>query len=50
LKAKHTYAGSTDDLDWLARRLAGFSFDFVVREPESLRIALRKLAEKLVGK
>jgi predicted DNA-binding transcriptional regulator YafY len=41
--------GSTDDLDWLARRLAGFSFDFVVREPEALRVALRELGEKLAG-
>jgi predicted DNA-binding transcriptional regulator YafY len=42
--------GSTDDLDWLARRLAGFSFDFVVHEPDALQIALRKLGERLAGK
>ena len=39
--------GSTDDLDWLARQLARFSFDFVVREPEDLHVALRNLAAKL---
>ncbi|PKO16574.1 MAG: transcriptional regulator [Chloroflexi bacterium HGW-Chloroflexi-10] len=41
--------GSTDDLEWLARQLARFSFDFVVREPEGLRVALRNLAEKLIS-
>jgi predicted DNA-binding transcriptional regulator YafY len=41
--------GSTDDLEWLARQLARFSFDFVVLEPEGLRIALRHLAEKLIS-
>lgn len=41
--------GSTDDLNWLARQLAKFSFDFVVREPEDLRVALRNLAEKLAS-
>ena len=30
--------GSTDDLDWLARQLAKFSFDFAVREPDDLRV------------
>jgi len=42
--------GSTDDLDWLARQLAKFSFDFSVREPEDLRIALHHLAEKLAAR
>ncbi len=41
--------GSTDDLDWLARQLAKFSFDFSVREPEDLRVALHHLAEKLAA-
>jgi predicted DNA-binding transcriptional regulator YafY len=39
--------GSTDDLDWLARQLAKLSFDFVVREPDDLRVALHNLAAKL---
>lgn len=39
--------GSTDDLDWLARQLAKFSFDFAVREPDDLRVALHHLAENL---
>ncbi|MBK8428714.1 MAG: hypothetical protein IPL27_23420 [Lewinellaceae bacterium] len=41
--------GSTDDLDWLARQLSKFSFDFSVREPEDLRIALHHLAKKLAA-
>jgi predicted DNA-binding transcriptional regulator YafY len=41
--------GTTDDLDWLARQLAKFSFDFVVREPEDLRAALHRLAAKLMA-
>jgi predicted DNA-binding transcriptional regulator YafY len=40
--------GTTDDLDWLARQLASYSFDFVVREPDALRDSLRRRAEELV--
>jgi predicted DNA-binding transcriptional regulator YafY len=40
--------GSTDDLDWLARVLAKFSFDFVVYQPQELYEALRKRAETLL--
>jgi predicted DNA-binding transcriptional regulator YafY len=39
--------GSVEDLDWLARQLSVFSFDFVVREPEELKIELQKNAIKL---
>ncbi len=41
-------SGSADDLNWLARQLAQFCFDFVVLEPEQLRDALRQRAEELV--
>jgi predicted DNA-binding transcriptional regulator YafY len=40
--------GSTDDLDWLARMLARFSFDFTVVAPDELRAALRSRAESLL--
>ncbi len=40
--------GSTDDLDWLARQLARFSFDFTVVAPDELRDALRDRAESLL--
>jgi predicted DNA-binding transcriptional regulator YafY len=40
--------GSIDNVDWLARQLARLSFDFVVREPEELRDALRKRAGELM--
>jgi predicted DNA-binding transcriptional regulator YafY len=39
--------GSVEDLDWLARQIAIFSFDFVVREPEELKEELRKHSVKL---
>lgn len=39
--------GSVDDMDWLARQLARFSFNFVVLEPEELRVALHKRAAVL---
>ncbi len=39
--------GTADDLDGLAREMARWSFDFVVRQPEGLREALRKRAEHL---
>jgi len=41
--------GGADDLEWVARQLAAFSFDFVVIEPEALRSHLRDLAEKLLS-
>jgi predicted DNA-binding transcriptional regulator YafY len=41
--------GSTDDLDWVARELASFSFPFVVRAPDALRAALRRRAAELAG-
>jgi predicted DNA-binding transcriptional regulator YafY len=39
--------GSVEDLDWLARQISIFSFDFVVREPIELKIEIRKHAAKL---
>jgi predicted DNA-binding transcriptional regulator YafY len=39
--------GSVEDLDWLARQISIFSFDFVVREPEELKFELEKHAAKL---
>jgi predicted DNA-binding transcriptional regulator YafY len=41
--------GSTDDLEWLARVLARFSFDFIVYKPKELHVALRKRAEALLA-
>ena len=41
--------GSVEDLDWLARQLSIFSFDFVVREPEQLRSALQQQSTKLAN-
>jgi predicted DNA-binding transcriptional regulator YafY len=40
--------GSVEDLDWLARQISVFSFDFVVREPADLRAELEKHAAKLI--
>ena len=40
--------GTTDDLNWLARMLARFSFDFAIRQPDELRAALRRRAETLL--
>ncbi len=40
--------GSVEDLDWLAHRLAGFSFDFTVIAPDELNDAIRKCAESLL--
>ncbi len=34
--------GSVEDLDWLARQISIFSFDFVIREPDELRLELEK--------
>ena len=39
--------GSVEDLDWLARQISIFSFEFVVREPEELKQELRKHSLKL---
>ena len=39
--------GSVEDLDWLARQISIFSFDFVVREPMELKEELRKHSVKL---
>jgi predicted DNA-binding transcriptional regulator YafY len=41
--------GSVEDLDWLARQISIFSFDFVVREPAKLRAELKKHSEKLAS-
>jgi len=40
--------GSTDDLAWLARLLAHFSFGFTIHHPIELRAALRVHAEALL--
>src|SRR5215211_7779005 len=40
--------GSVEDLNWLARQISIFSFDFVVREPTELKAELTKHAGKLV--
>ena len=39
--------GSVEDLDWLARQISIFSFDFVVREPKELKSELKKHSVKL---
>jgi len=39
--------GSVEGLDWLARQISIFSFDFVVREPSALREELRKHSARL---
>ena len=39
--------GSVEDLDWLARQISIFSFDFVIREPAELRAELKKHSAKL---
>ncbi len=41
--------GSVEDLDWLARQISIFSFDFVVCEPAELKTELRKHAMKLTN-
>ena len=42
-------SGSVEDLNWLARQLSVFSFDFVVYEPEELKAALKKHSTKLAN-
>jgi predicted DNA-binding transcriptional regulator YafY len=39
--------GSVEDLDWLARQISIFSFDFVVIEPEGLKEEIKKHSIKL---
>ncbi len=39
--------GSVEDLDWLARQVSVFSFDFVVHEPDELKVELQKHSAKL---
>jgi predicted DNA-binding transcriptional regulator YafY len=39
--------GSVEDLEWLARQLSRFSFDFIVREPDQLRAALQRRSMQL---
>ena len=41
--------GSVEDLDWLARQISIFSFDFVVLEPEELKTEIKKHSEKLAN-
>jgi predicted DNA-binding transcriptional regulator YafY len=41
--------GSVEDLDWLARQISIFSFDFVVREPVELKEEIRKHSMKLAS-
>jgi len=39
--------GSVEDLDWLARQISIFSFDFIVHEPQELKVELQKHSHKL---
>jgi predicted DNA-binding transcriptional regulator YafY len=41
--------GSVDELDWLARQISIFSFDFIVREPEELKEELEKHSARLAN-
>jgi predicted DNA-binding transcriptional regulator YafY len=41
--------GSVEDLDWLARQVSIFSFDFVIREPAELRAELKEHSAKLAN-
>jgi predicted DNA-binding transcriptional regulator YafY len=41
--------GSVEELDWLARQISIFSFDFVVREPAELKDELKKHSVRLAG-
>lgn len=40
--------GSVEDLDWLARQISIFSFDFVIHEPAELKAELEKHSAKLM--
>jgi predicted DNA-binding transcriptional regulator YafY len=39
----------SDDLEWIARRLAGLGMDFSIVGPEELRQAVRREAARLAG-
>jgi predicted DNA-binding transcriptional regulator YafY len=41
--------GSVEDLDWLARQISIFPFDFVVIEPVELKDELKKHSVKLAN-
>lgn len=41
--------GTTDSPQWLAGILAGLECDFIVHEPPELRVAIRRLATRLVN-
>lgn len=41
--------GSVEDLDWLARQISIFSFDFIVIEPEELKDEITKHSIKLAN-
>lgn len=41
--------GSVEDLDWLARQISIFSFDFIVRAPDELKSELKKHSAKLAN-
>jgi predicted DNA-binding transcriptional regulator YafY len=41
--------GSVEDLDWLARQISIFSFDFLVHEPYELKEELRKHSVRLAS-
>ncbi|HEY7885549.1 MAG TPA: YafY family protein, partial [Cellvibrionaceae bacterium] len=38
----------TDSLDWLASRLCGLYFDFIIHEPNALRLAVKNRAKQLL--
>mgnify|MGYP000947067472 FL=1 len=42
-----TLRGSVDDLAWLARQIALFSFEFVIQSPKELKKEVKKVSEKL---
>jgi predicted DNA-binding transcriptional regulator YafY len=41
--------GSVEDVDWLARQISIFSFDFIVHTPEELKTELKKHSLKLAN-
>lgn len=43
-----TLRGYTDSPDWFARLLVGLGCDFVVQQPPELRVAVRRLARRLL--
>jgi len=38
----------TDHIDWFARHLASVPFEFEVRAPDMLRVAVRTVAQRLL--